>query len=208
MPVTSIHRDRTQREREDAIRAFRTGKVPILVASAVSARGLDIRSIMHVINYDLPSTMYGGINEYVHRIGRTGRIGNQGQATSFYNERDEGLAPDLVKLLVENGQPIPDFLEQYKPEEGAAIDWDDASLDGEEDGGDAAENGDNGDAGGGGWGDETAEAPAVHDDAGGDGWGAPEAPAAKPVVKAAPVAAPVAKADDSWGAPSGQDLEW
>ena len=153
MPVTSIHRDRTQREREDAIRAFRTGKVPILVASAVSARGLDIRSIMHVINYDLPSVMYGGINEYVHRIGRTGRIGNQGQATSFYNERDEGLAPDLVKLLLENQQPVPDFLEQYKPEEGAAIDWDDASLDGEE-AEEAGENGESGDADGGGWGAE------------------------------------------------------
>jgi len=207
MPVTSIHRERTQREREDAIRAFRTGKVPILVASAVSARGLDIRSIMHVINYDLPSTMYGGINEYVHRIGRTGRIGNQGQATSFYNERDEGLAPDLVKLLLENQQPIPDFLEQYKPEECAAIDWDDASLDGEdaEDAGENGDAGDAGDAGGGGWGNESgasAAEPATAD----DGWGAPAAPATAPVT--APAAALAASTNDGWDAPSGQDLSW
>ena len=50
-------------------RAFRTGKCPILIATAVSARGLDIRNVMHVINYDLPSAEHGGIDEYVHRIG-------------------------------------------------------------------------------------------------------------------------------------------
>lgn len=71
MPCTSIHSDRTQREREDALRAFRTGKAPILVATGVSARGLDIRNVMHIINYDLPSPQYGGIEEYVHRIGES-----------------------------------------------------------------------------------------------------------------------------------------
>jgi ATP-dependent RNA helicase DDX3X len=50
-------------------RAFRTGKCPILIATAVSARGLDIRNVMHVINYDLPSVEHGGIDEYIHRIG-------------------------------------------------------------------------------------------------------------------------------------------
>lgn len=50
-------------------RAFRTGKSPILIATAVTARGLDIRNVMHVINYDLPSVEHGGIDEYVHRIG-------------------------------------------------------------------------------------------------------------------------------------------
>lgn len=70
MPCTSIHSDRTQREREDCIRAFRTGKCPILIATGVSARGLDIIGIMHVVNYDMPSTQYGGIQEYIHRIGK------------------------------------------------------------------------------------------------------------------------------------------
>ena len=69
LPCTSIHSDRTQREREDSIRAFRTGKAPILIATGVSARGLDIHNVMHVINYDLPSPQYGGIEEYTHRIG-------------------------------------------------------------------------------------------------------------------------------------------
>jgi ATP-dependent RNA helicase DDX3X len=70
LPCTSIHSDRTQREREDALRAFRTGKCPIMVATGVSARGLDIKNVMHVINYDLPSLQYGGIDEYIHRIGK------------------------------------------------------------------------------------------------------------------------------------------
>ena len=65
-PCTSIHSGRTQREREDALRAFRTGRCPILVATSVASRGLDIKNVMHVINYDIPQD----INEYVHRIGR------------------------------------------------------------------------------------------------------------------------------------------
>lgn len=62
--------------------------------------------------------MYGGIQEYVHRIGRTGRIGNKGLATSFYNESNEDLAQSLVNILLETNQEIPDFLAQYKPEGG------------------------------------------------------------------------------------------
>ena len=72
-------------------RAFRTGRAPILIATGISARGWDIKDCKHVINFDLPSGMYGGINEYVHRIGRTARIGHQGLATSFYNDRNENL---------------------------------------------------------------------------------------------------------------------
>ncbi|KAI9819264.1 MAG: hypothetical protein M1827_007420 [Pycnora praestabilis] len=127
LPTTSIHADRTQREREDALRAFRTGKAPILITTGVSARGLDIRNVMHVINFDLPSTTYGGIDEYVHRIGRTGRIGHAGRATSFYNDRNEDMAELLVKTLLENKQEVPDFLQQYIPDgaEDGKIDFDD-----------------------------------------------------------------------------------
>lgn len=91
-PVTSIHGDRTQREREDALRQFRSGNTPILVATAVAARGLDIPHVKHVINFDLPSD----IEEYVHRIGRTGRMGNLGVATSFFNDRNRNLANGKV----------------------------------------------------------------------------------------------------------------
>ena len=75
-PVTSIHGDRSQREREEALKRFRSGKTPILVATAVAARGLDIPHVKHVINFDLPSD----VEEYVHRIGRTGRMGNLGKS--------------------------------------------------------------------------------------------------------------------------------
>merc|ERR1712029_505154 len=106
-PVTSIHGDRTQREREDALKAFRTGKTPILVATAVAARGLDIPNVKHVINFDLPSD----IEEYVHRIGRTGRMGNLGLATSFFNDKNRNLTKDLVELIVESNQELPQWLE-------------------------------------------------------------------------------------------------
>lgn len=106
-PVTSIHGDRTQREREDALRQFRSGHTPILVATAVAARGLDIPHVKHVINFDLPSD----VEEYVHRIGRTGRMGNLGVATSFFNDRNRNLASAMIDLLAEAKQETPSFLE-------------------------------------------------------------------------------------------------
>ena len=81
VPATSIHGDRTQREREQALHAFRKGQPPTLVATDVAARGLDVPDCMHVINYELPRD----INSYVHRIGRTGRMGRQGSATSLFS---------------------------------------------------------------------------------------------------------------------------
>ena len=93
-------RDRLQREREEALADFKTGKAPILIATSVAARGLDIPSVKHVVNYDLPQS----IDEYVHRIGRTGRCGNLGKATSFYtHDSDSGVAKALVKILTEVG---------------------------------------------------------------------------------------------------------
>jgi len=72
-----------QREREMALGDFKSGKFPILIATSVAARGLDIKGVAHVVNYDLPKD--GNIDEYVHRIGRTGRVGNTGKATSFFD---------------------------------------------------------------------------------------------------------------------------
>jgi len=106
-PVASIHGDRSQKEREEALRTFRSGRTPILVATAVAARGLDIPNVKHVINFDLPSD----IEEYVHRIGRTGRVGNLGLATSFFNEKNKNIIRDLVDLLVEAKQDVPSWIE-------------------------------------------------------------------------------------------------
>jgi ATP-dependent RNA helicase DDX3X len=107
-PVTWIHGDRSQREREEALKSFRSGDCPILVATAVAARGLDIPHVKHVINYDLPSNIEG----YVHRIGRTGRMGNLGITTSFFNDKNRNICADLVELLVETNQELPSFLEE------------------------------------------------------------------------------------------------
>ena len=107
-------------------RAFKIGSAPILVCTAVAARGLDIKSIMHVINFELPSNMHGGIDEYVHRIGRTARIGHKGIASSFFTERDQPLAEDLVKILKEADQNVPDWLEKMAA--GEPIDNGDAAA--------------------------------------------------------------------------------
>jgi ATP-dependent RNA helicase DDX3X len=106
-PATSIHGDRTQRERERALEMFRTGRCPILVATAVAARGLDIPNVKHVVNYDLPTD----IDDYVHRIGRTGRAGNTGISTAFFNRGNRGVVRDLLELLKEANQEVPSFLE-------------------------------------------------------------------------------------------------
>ncbi|XP_064497102.1 probable ATP-dependent RNA helicase DDX4 isoform X1 [Pseudopipra pipra] len=107
IPATSIHGDREQREREIALQDFRSGKCPVLVATSVAARGLDIESVQHVINFDLPST----IEEYVHRIGRTGRCGNTGKAVCFFDKDSDGhLAQSLIKVLSDAQQEVPLWL--------------------------------------------------------------------------------------------------
>ncbi|XP_074425505.1 putative ATP-dependent RNA helicase DDX4 isoform X2 [Larus michahellis] len=109
IPATSIHGDREQREREVALRDFRSGKCPVLVATSVAARGLDIENVQHVINFDLPPT----IEEYVHRIGRTGRCGNTGKAVCFFDNSSDGhLAQSLVKVLSDAHQEVPVWLEE------------------------------------------------------------------------------------------------
>ncbi|ORY97986.1 P-loop containing nucleoside triphosphate hydrolase protein [Syncephalastrum racemosum] len=109
-PSTSIHGDRTQMEREDALLAFKKGNCPILVATAVVARGIDVKNVMHVVNYDMPKS----IDEYIHQIGRTARVGNAGLATSFFNSINMPLAKDVTKVLQECKQEIPDFLKPYQ----------------------------------------------------------------------------------------------
>lgn len=69
-PVVSIHSKRTQEEREGAIRSFRSGKHPILIATSLASRGLDFKDVMHVIQHDLPRARNNGIDEYTHRIGK------------------------------------------------------------------------------------------------------------------------------------------
>ncbi|KAI6244074.1 ATP-dependent RNA helicase DDX3Y [Aphelenchoides fujianensis] len=110
--VVAIHGDLKQMDRERHLEAFRSGNSPILVATAVAARGLDIPNVKHVINYDLPSD----VDEYVHRIGRTGRVGNVGISTSFFNDRNRNIARELTDLIVESNQELPEWLDKVANE--------------------------------------------------------------------------------------------
>ncbi|NP_001168055.2 DEAD-box ATP-dependent RNA helicase 52C [Zea mays] len=108
-PATSIHGDRNQQEREYALRSFKSGQTPILVATDVAARGLDIPHVAHVVNFDLPND----IDDYVHRIGRTGRAGKSGLATAFFNDNNSSLARSLADLMQESNQEVPAWLLRY-----------------------------------------------------------------------------------------------
>ncbi|KAK4373048.1 hypothetical protein RND71_008432 [Anisodus tanguticus] len=108
-PATAIHGDRTQQEREQALRTFKRGDTPILVATDVAARGLDIPHVSHVVNFDLPND----IDDYVHRIGRTGRAGKTGLATAFFNDGNLSMAKPLADLMQEANQEVPEWLTRY-----------------------------------------------------------------------------------------------
>jgi ATP-dependent RNA helicase RhlE len=95
MKAVAIHGDKTQQERMAALDAFKKGEIDILVATDVAARGLDISDLPCVINYDLPYNA----EDYVHRIGRTGRAGASGDAISIYSDKDERLLTDIEKLI-------------------------------------------------------------------------------------------------------------
>merc|ERR1719181_412395 len=106
-PACSIHGDKSQREREDSLRSFKNGRTPVMVATDVASRGLDIPNVTQVVNYDLPTN----IDDYVHRIGRTGRVGNVGNALSFMNDKNRNISRELAELLLENEQECPQWLE-------------------------------------------------------------------------------------------------
>uniref|UniRef100_A0A8C9LT15 RNA helicase n=1 Tax=Piliocolobus tephrosceles TaxID=591936 RepID=A0A8C9LT15_9PRIM len=101
--AVAIHGDKTQDERERALKLFKKGVKNILVATDVAARGLDISNIKHVINFDLPNN----IDDYIHRIGRTGRAGNIGIATAFVNGDNRNIFRDLLATLEECNQEVP-----------------------------------------------------------------------------------------------------
>ncbi|KAJ6433280.1 hypothetical protein OIU84_017053 [Salix udensis] len=104
LQAVAFHGGRSQSEREAALRNFRSSSTSILVATDVASRGLDVTGVAHVINLDLPKTM----EDYVHRIGRTGRAGLTGQATSFYTDQDLFLVAKIKKAIadVESGNTV------------------------------------------------------------------------------------------------------
>ncbi|GAQ84450.1 ATP-dependent RNA helicase DDX5/DBP2 [Klebsormidium nitens] len=104
--AATIHGDKTQQTREMTLRAFRTGRVDVLIATDVAARGIDVKDIELVINFDFPNS----VEDYVHRIGRTGRAGAEGISHTFLTDRDASHVPALVKVMKGSGQEIPEEL--------------------------------------------------------------------------------------------------
>lgn len=98
----AIHGDKTQVERDWTLDQFKKGKCLVLIATDVASRGLDVKDVMYVINYDFPKA----IEDYIHRIGRTGRGGATGIAYSFFTRDNSGCAHDLIKVLNDCNQTV------------------------------------------------------------------------------------------------------
>ncbi|KAJ4837272.1 Opsin Rh5 [Turnera subulata] len=107
--VVSIHGKKAQDQRTKSLSLFKKGSCPLLVATDVAARGLDVPDVEVVINYSFPLTT----EDYVHRIGRTGRAGKKGVAHTFFTHHNKGLAGELVNILREAGQVVPDALLKF-----------------------------------------------------------------------------------------------
>jgi ATP-dependent RNA helicase RhlE len=122
LKATALHGDKSQDERLKALEAFKSGAVDLLVATDVAARGLDIKDVPAVFNFDLPFNA----EDYVHRIGRTGRAGASGVAISFVAPSDGRLVVDLEKLLktkielegIEYPENLPDIRKQGRINDG------------------------------------------------------------------------------------------
>ncbi len=93
--VTSLHSDRTQGQRQSALSGFKEGRYQIMVATDIAARGLDVDSISHVINFDMPDTA----DAYIHRIGRTGRAERSGDAFTLVTPEDDDMVRELEKIM-------------------------------------------------------------------------------------------------------------
>lgn len=109
-PCMSIHGGKDQVDRDSTISDFKKGVVPILIATSVAARGLDVKQLKLVINYDAPNHL----EDYVHRAGRTGRAGNTGTAVTFVTPEQENCAPGIAKALEQSDQPVPERLNEMR----------------------------------------------------------------------------------------------
>ncbi|KAJ4295705.1 pre-mRNA processing RNA-helicase [Collariella sp. IMI 366227] len=106
----SIHGGKDQEDRNSTISDFKKGVCPIMIATSVAARGLDVKQLKLVINYDAPNHL----EDYVHRAGRTGRAGETGTAVTFVTEEQENCAPGIAKALEQSGQPVPERLNEMR----------------------------------------------------------------------------------------------
>ncbi len=107
-PCMSIHGGKDQIDRDSTIDDFKAGIVPILIATSVAARGLDVKQLKLVVNYDAPNHL----EDYVHRAGRTGRAGNTGTAVTFLTDEQDRYAVDIAKALKQSGQTVPEAVQK------------------------------------------------------------------------------------------------
>ena len=103
VPCSSIHGDKDQRQRDEALAGLRSGRIKVLVATDVAARGLDIKGVGLVVNYDAANNT----EDYVHRIGRTGRAGATGYAVTFLTNKDAHKARGMIEVMRRTKQDIP-----------------------------------------------------------------------------------------------------
>ena len=107
-PCQSIHGGKDQIDRDDAIHNFKAGVVPVMIATSVAARGLDVKQLKLVVNYDAPNHL----EDYVHRAGRTGRAGNTGTAVTFLTPDQERYSLDIAKALRQSEQEVPEDVQK------------------------------------------------------------------------------------------------
>lgn len=107
--VQALHGDKAQAARTRILSDFKTGRAHVLIATDVAARGIDVSDIQCVINYNMPNNS----EDYVHRIGRTGRAGKTGTSISFFAEDDEELIPELIPILTESKQEVPGEFQEF-----------------------------------------------------------------------------------------------
>jgi len=106
-PALAIHGDKSQGERDWVLQQFKDGKSPIMVATDVASRGIHVNGINLVVNYDFPNN----VEDYVHRIGRTGRAGAKGAAITYFTQKDSRKAKQLIEVLTEAKQEVPPELQ-------------------------------------------------------------------------------------------------
>lgn len=101
-----IHADRTQQQRDDVVKAFREGKVWVLICTELIARGIDFLGVNLVINYDFPTSAIS----YIHRIGRTGRAGRKGKAITYFTQDDKLKLRSIANILRNSGCKVPEYM--------------------------------------------------------------------------------------------------
>merc|ERR1712025_597327 len=108
--VDVIHSERSEQQRENTVRAFRSGGIWVLICTELLGRGIDFKGVNLVINYDFPPSAVS----YIHRIGRTGRAGRQGQAVTFFTEGDRTLLRTIAQVMRNSGCEVPEYMLHLK----------------------------------------------------------------------------------------------